>query len=102
MWKLLSVWVLLRTGGGGSADDTTATVDPDLPAEASQTEAPTEINFAPADTVINRASCEANGPCDASCDEALVEELFVPAGTCVVFDCSQNGNTVRVGGCNNS
>jgi len=97
MWKLAAS--MLLAGACASAEEDVTTVDPDLPAQADQTEAPTQINFVPAGTGIDRATCQANGPCDAACDAALVEELFVPQGTCVVFDCGAN---LRVGGCNDT
>ena len=77
-------------------------IDPSLPESAGDTEAETSgqaVTAIGADAT-DRASCQANGPCSAACDDALILELFVPEGTCVVFDCTLDGGTTRVGGCN--
>ena len=46
-----------------------------------------------------RAQCMSDGPCSAACDNAMVVDVHVPSGQCIVFDCSLEGGGPDVGGC---
>ncbi|MBA3460403.1 MAG: hypothetical protein H0T46_10610 [Deltaproteobacteria bacterium] len=96
--RLFSALVL--TTAACASDDNIVELDPNVPESAADTEAPTQIQFVPDQEPVDVAACQANGPCSAACDDALILELFVPEGTCVVFDCTLDGGTTRVGGCN--
>lgn len=76
-------------------------LDPNVPESAGDTETATQGQFVTATGAQqDLATCQANGPCSPACDAALITELFVPEGTCVVFDCTLDGDDTRVGGCN--
>jgi hypothetical protein len=41
-----------------------------------------------------------DGPCAAACDPVALQ-AFIPAGTCVLIDCTlTDGSTIKIGGCN--
>jgi hypothetical protein len=97
---LLFAAMSLGTAACATSDEAGRDVDPNVPESAEDTEAGTQIQFVTAGAPADRASCQANGPCSSACDDALIIELFVPEGTCVVYDCTLDGGTTRVGGCN--
>ena len=46
-----------------------------------------------------RVQCMSDGPCSAACDDAMVVDIHVPSGQCIVFDCRLASGGPDVGGC---
>jgi hypothetical protein len=101
--RMLAVAAVI--GAGACASDDGPVIEPNPETFDGNTAAPEHADVVgelPAPAPVDRAECQANGPCSAACDPALVLELFVPENTCIVFDCTLDGGPGLVGGCNPS
>lgn len=94
-----------EVAGDPPSDDTARRVDDDVPLRATLTpdlpddpQTPEEPDDTPPEGCD--ATVAETGACSIACNTDAVIDQYVPAGTCVVFECDLvDGGTLQIGGC---